>query len=82
MHKSRLAAFVIDINSDDLNQAKQFWSKALGQNCKEYDSTDFSPINTPDNQPQLWLHLVNHPSRIHLDIETDNIDAEVDRLKN
>jgi hypothetical protein len=24
---------------------------------------------------------VNHPSRIHLDIETDNIDAEVGRLK-
>ena len=81
MHKSRLAAFVIDTHGDDLNQAKQFWSKALGQDCKEYDSINFSPINTPDDQPHIWLHKVNHPSRIHLDIETDNIDAEVDRLK-
>ena len=46
-----------------------------------YDSINFSPINTPDDQPHIWLHKVNHPSRIHLDIETDNIDAEVGRLK-
>ena len=81
MHKSRLAAFVIDTHGDDLNQAKQFWSKALGQDCKEYDSINFSPINMPDDQPHIWLHKVDHPSHIHLDIETDNIDAEVDRLK-
>jgi len=81
MHKSRLAAFVIDTQDDDLNQAKQFWSKALGQDCNEYDSNNFSPINTPSDQPHIWLHKVDHSSRIHLDIETDNISAEVDRLK-
>ena len=81
MHKSRLAAFVIDTQDGDLNQAKQFWSKALGQDCKEYDSNNFSPINTPSDQPHIWLHKVDHSSRIHLDIETDNISAEVDRLK-
>ena len=81
MHKSRLAAIVIDTFGDDLNQANQFWSKALGQDCKDYDSINFSPINTPDDQPHIWFHKVDHPSRIHLDIETDNIDAEVDRLK-
>jgi len=81
MHKSRLAAFVIDTHGDDLNQAKQFWPKAFGQDYKDYDSINFSPINTPDDQPHIWFHKVDHPSRIHLDIETDNIDAEVDRLK-
>jgi len=55
MHKSRLAAFVIDTHGDDLNQAKQFWSKTLGQDCKEYDSINFSPINTPDDQPHIRL---------------------------
>jgi hypothetical protein len=27
------------------------------------------------------MQQANHPSRIHLDIETDNIEAEVERLR-
>lgn len=29
MHKSRLAGFIIDCQTDDLGQAGQFWSRAL-----------------------------------------------------
>ena len=30
MHRSRLAGFIIDCQTDDLEQAAQFWSAALG----------------------------------------------------
>lgn len=30
MHKSRLAAFVLDSKVDDIQQAGEFWSQALG----------------------------------------------------
>ena len=30
MHKSRLAGFIIDCQTDDLDAAPRFWSAALG----------------------------------------------------
>ena len=30
MHRSRLAGFIMDCRTDDLEQAAQFWSAALG----------------------------------------------------
>ena len=30
MHRSRLAGFIIDCQSDDLEAAARFWSEALG----------------------------------------------------
>ena len=33
MHKSRLAGFVIDCNTDDLKSAAAFWSGALGMDA-------------------------------------------------
>jgi hypothetical protein len=38
-------------------------------------------LNTPDGDIQVLLQKVDHPSRVHLDIETDDIEAEVQRLE-
>ena len=35
MHKSRLAGFIIDCNSPDLDAAARFWSGALGMPVRE-----------------------------------------------
>jgi len=83
MHKSRLAALIIDSQIDDLKKGKDFWLEALGMKSGDpnYENENWVPLEIQEGQPHIWLHKVDHPSRVHLDIETDNIDAEVARLK-
>ena len=35
----------------------------------------------PASEPYVEVQKVDHPSRVHIDIEADNIDAEVARLE-
>ncbi|WP_394392423.1 VOC family protein [Shewanella woodyi] len=84
MHKSRLAALVIDSQVDDIEVANQFWENALGLMCissTEDWSNKYAHLETCNNQPQVLIQKVNHESRVHLDIETDDINAEVARLE-
>jgi predicted enzyme related to lactoylglutathione lyase len=84
-HRSRLAGFIIDCQTDDLDGAARFWSEALG-----LPITDPNAGDEPDTYQQLadgpgGLHIevqkVQHASRVHLDIEADDIDAEAERLE-
>lgn len=81
MHRSRLAGFIIDCQTDDLDAATDFWSAALGYERKATPGDKYEGLQTPDGEPYLEVQTVDHPSRVHLDIETDNIDAEVMRLE-
>ena len=83
MHRSRLAAFVIDCKVDDIDTAATFWSRALGRTVvpPTPESGDYRELTASKNEPMLLLQKVTHDSRIHLDIETDDVDAEVLRLK-
>lgn len=80
MHKSRLAALGIDCQTDDLEAAARFWSAALGLTVGENDGK-YVALNRPDDQPMMFVQKVGHPSRIHLDIETDDREAEIARLE-
>lgn len=83
MHKSRLAGFIIDCNTDDLESAARFWSRALGYPL-EPDATPGDVYRGLDTGPDgmvIEVQQVEHPSRVHLDIETDDIEAEVRRLE-
>jgi predicted enzyme related to lactoylglutathione lyase len=84
MHKSRLGSLVIDCQGDDLDGAVAFWSSALG--CKEQRSDDpatqhYVNLQTGGDDVTMEVQKVDHPSRVHLDIETDDIEAEVQRLE-
>ena len=84
MHKSRLAGFIVDCKADDLDSAAEFWSAALGAQAKQAANLDESPyveLAMPDDEPYIEVQKVDHESRVHLDIETDDIDAEVSRLE-
>ena len=35
----------------------------------------------PNSDLHIEVQSVSHPSRVHLDIETDNVEAEVKRLE-
>lgn len=84
MHKSKLSGFIIDCQTDDLNAATQFWSAALGMRRESLPPEEEEKYRRLDDR-QHGLHIevqkVSHPSRIHLDIETDDIEAEVARLE-
>ena len=83
-HRSRLAGFIIDCQTEDLPTAAGFWSKALGlpvdasyvDGEAEYTSFTKTPADL-----HIEVQKVGHASRVHLDIEADDIEAEVARLE-
>jgi hypothetical protein len=83
MHRSRLSTFVIDCDAKDVDAATAFWSKALGRTAVPPDanSGNYRELTTDAGEPMLLVQAVDHPSRIHLDIESDNLEAEVTRLE-
>jgi predicted enzyme related to lactoylglutathione lyase len=83
MHKSRLGALVIDCQSDDLNEATAFWSQALGYEVEADPDDDgkYVKLVVPPDEVTVILQQVDHPSRVHLDIETDDLEAEAARLE-
>jgi predicted enzyme related to lactoylglutathione lyase len=83
MHRSRLAGFIVDCRTDDLDQAAKFWGAALGlplQPAAEQASPKYRKLMTGDGM-NIEVQTVEHESRVHLDIETDDIAAEVRRLE-
>jgi len=84
-HKSRLAGFIIDCNVDDLDAAARFWSGALGMVVENPDAGDgtaeYQQFGDTPGDLHIEVQKVSHPSRVHLDIEADDIDAEAERLE-
>jgi predicted enzyme related to lactoylglutathione lyase len=84
MHRSQLAGFIIDCETDDLEAAADFWSQALGLQLRrsaDPAEANYIALATSPGGPYIEVQRVAHPSRVHLDIETDDIEAEVARLE-
>ena len=83
MHRSRLCALVLDTPAGDLDAAATFWSKALGREVAptEADSPTYRQLVMGRDEPMVLVQHVEHEARVHLDIETDDLDAEVARLE-
>ncbi|MBT2117295.1 VOC family protein [Dyella sp. LX-66] len=84
MHHSRLSTLVLDCQSADLKQAADFWSQALGKPIVSYDQDGdgkYAELATLADEPIILLQRVAHESRVHLDIETDDLEAEATRLE-
>ena len=85
MHKSKLSGFIIDCETLDLDRSADFWGNALGMPVRALPPGEGEIYKRlEDNQHGLHIEVqaVSHPSRVHLDIETDDIEAEVKRLEN
>lgn len=83
-HHSRLSTFVLDCRVDDLAPHAAFWSQALGKRVGTVDEENqgrYARLDTAADEPELLLQRVDHDSRIHLDIETDDVEAEASRLE-
>ncbi len=84
MHKSKLAGFIIDCRTDDLSAAAEFWGGALGMEVRALPAEEgekYARLVDPSGDLHIEVQAVSHPSRVHLDIETDDIEAEVRRLE-
>jgi predicted enzyme related to lactoylglutathione lyase len=83
-HHSRLCAVLIDCNTGDVDAAATFWAEALGRPVDPgHPGTRgaYRMLETPPDEPIVQIQGVGHESRVHLDIETDDIPAEVARLE-
>jgi predicted enzyme related to lactoylglutathione lyase len=84
MHKSKLAGFIIDCKTDDLDAAAAFWGAALGMEVGPTDDPDdqgYARLHDHQHDLHIEVQRVSHPSRVHIDIEADDIDAEAARLE-
>lgn len=83
MHRSRLCNFVIDCQDGDLDRAAAFWSAALGRPLRpaDPDSPTYRELEDAEGEAIVLVQRVEHPSRVHLDIEADDLEAEVLRLE-
>ena len=59
MHHSRLAGFIIDCKTPDLEKAAEFWSAALGMELKPKEQ-ESSPI---------YRQLMTGPDGLHIEIQ-------------
>lgn len=83
-HLSRLAGFIIDCQEGDLGEAAEFWGKALGIGVIDSNESGldrYAVLETLRGDLHVEVQKVEHESRVHLDIESDDIEAEVARLK-
>ena len=84
MHKSKLSGFIIDCQTDDLHRAAEFWGAALGMPVREVPPQEaalYKRLEDSQHGLDIEVQMVTHASRVHLDIETDDIEAEVRRLE-
>jgi len=81
MHRSRLAGFIVDCKDADVDEAARFWSAALGMEPRGRDGEAYVPLDASKRDLAVEVQTVAHDSRVHLDIESDDVDAEAERLE-
>ena len=84
MHQSRLAGFIIDCETTDLAAAAKFWGAALRLDVRTLPAAEgekYMRLVDPDQRLHIEVQTVTHPSRVHLDIESTDVEAEVVRLE-
>jgi extradiol dioxygenase family protein len=79
MHRSRLAGFIIDCKDADVERAAAFWGEALGMKQGAHEGK-YIALDASARDLAIEVQTVTHESRVHLDIETDDVEAEVARL--
>ena len=78
-HGSRLGGFSIDCRTDDLDAAAAFWAGALGSGVRPGEA-NYVRLD-PQGGLSVEVQSVDHPPRVHLDIEAEDVAAEVRRLE-
>jgi hypothetical protein len=82
-HHSRLGAVVIDVPPEGHGQELAFWQAATGQPLARFgEHPEYHGGTLPGGDTSLLVQrLGDGPGRVHLDIVTDDLAAEVARLE-
>ena len=82
-HYSRLSKIVVDVPPTDHDRELASWSAAAGHPLAQFDRHPEYHGATLHGQ-QFWLliqRLDDGPARVHIDIHTDDLTAEITRLE-
>ncbi|MFE2676914.1 VOC family protein [Streptomyces hygroscopicus] len=81
MHRSRVYAVLIDAPKAEAERATAFWSAALGVTAEPFaPEPQFTELHQALPGLVTAVQAVDDAPRIHLDIETDDVEAETARL--
>jgi len=81
-HRSRLTAVLVDVPAADYDKTAAFWGAALGRKGESPNELpEYVVFGEPTPGMEFMVQSVDDPApRIHIDIETDDVEAEVARL--
>jgi len=81
MHRSRAYAILIDVPETEAAQAVGFWSAALGASPRQVlTEPQFTVLDGAVPGLVTVVQAVDDAPRFHIDIETDDVQAETARL--
>ena len=83
MHRSRIAVVLIDHPEESYEPAATFWAAAQGATRSADDEPEHESLDRLPGNVALELQRTGSgtPPRVHLDLETDDVPAEVARLE-
>ncbi|MEU4763893.1 VOC family protein [Actinosynnema sp. NPDC023794] len=81
MHRSRVYALLIDTPRAEADRSAAFWSAALGATAHPVPGEEqFTSLHNALPHLVAAVQAVDDEPRFHLDIETDDVEAETARL--
>jgi hypothetical protein len=82
-HRSRLTAVLVDVPAAEHEKVAAFWAAALGRPGKRAEKfPEYHVLGQVTPGIEFMIQSTGDAtSRVHFDIESDDIDAEVARLK-
>jgi hypothetical protein len=85
MHKSRIGGVFIDHPAQSFDASLRFWSAATGREIEPNAGAEdpYRSLGLFGGNVVVELQKIGDqsPPRIHLDIDTDDVEAEVQRLE-
>jgi hypothetical protein len=81
-HRSRLCQVIVDVPPADYEREISFWSAALGREPRHPPAfPEYVELGEVTPGVLFDVQSVGEPTpRVHLDLETDDVEAEVARL--
>ncbi|MGI8880402.1 MAG: VOC family protein [Jatrophihabitans sp.] len=82
MHRSRIGVVLIDHPAEQYDAAMTFWAGAIGHPAKPDEDGTYASLDTLGASTSLELQRLGAgtSARVHLNIETDDVPAEIARV--
>lgn len=85
-HRSRVAQVCVDIPADRFDREVAFWRSVTGWPSQGSTRPEYDRLRTPAESPVFFLLQrlgpnETGPVRVHLDIGTDDVAAEIERVR-